>query len=213
MIIWRGLGFLAILIPIALFIMLAMILPKDSSYVGLGFSIGGILNWFVGKALNRENYRIKKDENTGQDVISINDHSMFWVKIEYWSVVFFFTGLSFVGKELENSMMDTIMSALAFISFLGIALYTFLNRNKKVKVISGKGVFQDGKVKSKDKQTGQSKFRIIKKDESTKADKISEPKAYGNKDKAKQEYFDKLRNNSGKLKSFEPTDHSEYMPK
>ncbi len=96
MIVWSGLGLLAVVFA-ALGSVGGIGLVDSTGGVGLGLSqdagvalgLGGaaIVNWFVGVWLNRRPGRELIDTQTGARVILRRRHRLFWVPLQYWSVV------------------------------------------------------------------------------------------------------------------------------
>ncbi|MCB0638752.1 MAG: hypothetical protein KDC54_19120, partial [Lewinella sp.] len=87
MIIWKGLGFLALVIPFACALLMQVIFGDAAMYAGIGYLLGGIPVWFLGKKWNAVPGRVLVDPKTGQQVEVKPEHSLFWVKMEYWGIV------------------------------------------------------------------------------------------------------------------------------
>lgn len=87
MIIWKGLGFLAILIPVVIVILLQIILGDDSIYAGIGYLLGAIPVWFLGKRLNAGVGQVVVDSQTGQQMTQKAEHTLFWIRMEYAAVI------------------------------------------------------------------------------------------------------------------------------
>ena len=89
--IWEGHGYLAGLIPVINFILFSLIpLPDDLFLKGLFISTGvsSYLLWIIGKRLNRNNRRRLIDPKTNEEVILKSNHSLFFIKIQYWGLIF-----------------------------------------------------------------------------------------------------------------------------
>ncbi len=96
MVIWSGWGVLAVLFAVVGAIGgiglvdaaggLGLGLPEDSGFA-LGLLVAAVVNWFVGTRLNRSLGRELIDANTGERVILRRQHTLFWVPMQYWSVV------------------------------------------------------------------------------------------------------------------------------
>lgn len=97
-IIWRGWGILAIIIPaitVLLIQLLAGALLGEGTYqqhnqwlFPLGLLIAAPIVWAVGRRLNHTAPRQLVDQATGETVTFRKRHSMFFIKLEYWSFVF-----------------------------------------------------------------------------------------------------------------------------
>lgn len=89
MIIWSGRGFVSVLVLILSFILLAQVFPEGySDYVFItSLLITAALSWFLGKRWNVA-VKVGIDEETGQDVSFKPNHSLFWIKMQYWGFIF-----------------------------------------------------------------------------------------------------------------------------
>ena len=96
-IIWRGWGILAALIPIAMLLFAALVgealVGADvySRSYGGWFSLLAVLAasatiWSLGRRLNRE-ARVFIDAETGARLAVRPNHSLFFIRLEYWSVI------------------------------------------------------------------------------------------------------------------------------
>jgi hypothetical protein len=102
MIVWSGKGFLSVLILVVSFGLLANILPKeqgDYAFV-LAFFITGAFSWFMGKKWNEQNARTVIDKATGQEILIKENHSLFWIKLQYWGPIFAAFGLVILIQNL-----------------------------------------------------------------------------------------------------------------
>lgn len=95
MFIWSGLGFLAALIPVAFFILCAVVFgiagkdtALDNPMVGLATAalLSSAMVWWLGRKLNTAPGRELIDPNTNQRVILRRRHTMFWIPMEWWSI-------------------------------------------------------------------------------------------------------------------------------
>jgi len=95
MIVWSGRGFLSVLVLILSFMFLVAIVPRDQSeYVfTLSFFTAGLFSWFMGKKWNEQEGRIFIDKTTGQEINFKPNHSLFWIKMQYWGIIFGVIGL------------------------------------------------------------------------------------------------------------------------
>jgi hypothetical protein len=95
MIIWQGLGILAIVIPLACNIVAQFIVPlifgTDFAHAGVLINsaslVGAIGVWFLGQRLNGRPSRILLDPETGEQVIWRARHTLFWIPMQYWCFV------------------------------------------------------------------------------------------------------------------------------
>jgi hypothetical protein len=102
MIVWSGKGFLAVLILIISFGLFVNVFPKeqgDYAFV-LAFFIAGAFSWFMGKKWNEESGRTVIDKVSGQEIILKENHSLFWIKLQYWGIIFSAFGLIILIQTL-----------------------------------------------------------------------------------------------------------------
>jgi hypothetical protein len=106
-IIWRGWGIvvigLALLAALAAGAVAEMVKADD---YGTGLLLGlflipiGVLTWFVGKRMNRDTVRNLVDPKTGEAVTVRNDHSLFFLRVEWWGPILAVAGLVVVISGL-----------------------------------------------------------------------------------------------------------------
>jgi hypothetical protein len=53
----------------------------------------GIATWYVGKRMNRDMDRKLVDPATSQEVVVRNDHSLFFVRVEWWGPILVVLGV------------------------------------------------------------------------------------------------------------------------
>lgn len=58
----------------------------------MGLWLAGVGCWFTGRSLNGRPGRTVTDKATGADVILKPDHSLFFIKLEYWGPILFVIG-------------------------------------------------------------------------------------------------------------------------
>ncbi|MEP3387564.1 MAG: hypothetical protein ABJO02_05215 [Reichenbachiella sp.] len=95
MIIWSGRGILTPLILVASIILFISISSEEIGVYTFPLSIllAGVSNWFLGKKWNNEPGRIVVDEATGERIELKSNHTLFWIKMEYWGALFGIIGL------------------------------------------------------------------------------------------------------------------------
>jgi hypothetical protein len=93
---WRGWGILTILIVAVTAIVVGALLHAlltaagrpDLAYlaVSLGLFAATAANWFIGRRMNSSEPRELIDTRTNQRVILHRLHTLFWIRMEYWSI-------------------------------------------------------------------------------------------------------------------------------
>ena len=96
MIIWSGRGILTPLILIAFIILSFSIYYEEVGTYTFPLSIllAGVANWYLGKKWNGAPGRIMVDEATGERFEYKPNHTLFWIKMEYWGVALGIIGLA-----------------------------------------------------------------------------------------------------------------------
>lgn len=102
MIVWTGRGVLSALVLIVVFIIFNSVLPREYRDYGfvLSFFVAAAFSWFFGKKWNEEQSKTFIDKTTGQEVIVSPNHSLFWIKMQYWGIIFGIIGLIFLVQAI-----------------------------------------------------------------------------------------------------------------
>lgn len=95
MIIWSGRGILTPLIIIVVNALFIFTLPQPivAYSLALGLLVSGIINWILGKKWNDKEGRILVDESSGERIEFKPNHTLFWIKMQYWGVLLGAVGL------------------------------------------------------------------------------------------------------------------------
>ncbi|MDG3583212.1 hypothetical protein [Galbibacter pacificus] len=144
MIIWSGRGFLIALVLFASLFAGFYFLPKESSDYGFVFAafLTGFFSWAFGRKWNRADNRVFIDEKTGQRFRIKNNHTLFWIPMQYWGIILPILGIVIL---FQNS---TLIAVIATIILVGIIIFQF-NRNKTKKPISNHGNLQTSPKRNK----------------------------------------------------------------
>ncbi|SDY20809.1 hypothetical protein SAMN05421736_101663 [Evansella caseinilytica] len=91
MIIWRGWGILNLIILILVAFLVHTVVPRglvnDKVLNAFVFIISGIIIWYAGKALNAKANRVMVDQETGEQYRMGNQHSFFFIPMQYWGPI------------------------------------------------------------------------------------------------------------------------------
>lgn len=106
MVIWQGWGILAVVLGFGGLVAAQALLnglggpgtyESDSSlWGGLGVVVGGIATAALGLRLNGKPPKVLLDEESGERVEVRSNHSLFWIKMEYWGAFLIVGGLAMV---------------------------------------------------------------------------------------------------------------------
>jgi len=96
--IWKGLGFLVIVIPAAIYALSMMLLGSESEVLYYWSSVvSGVVIWIVGKRLNSNKKDIVIDPETGEYLKDLREqHTFFFVPMRYWGIIFFVFGIIYL---------------------------------------------------------------------------------------------------------------------
>ena len=107
MIIWSGLGFLVPVIGCAALLFTGLISEKiagDAQFVqqhgwlsGVGMLVAAPLTYGFHRLLLLQKGRVVIDKETGHEVVLRSKHSLFFVPVKWWPVVFAVLGVVFVA--------------------------------------------------------------------------------------------------------------------
>ena len=104
MVVWSGKGFLSLLILVVLLFMCVTILPQNESEYGFTISLFGAswFSWVFGNKWNSKLERIFIDKETGKEIVYKGNHSLFWIKMEYWGIIFMTLSLIILAQNLTK---------------------------------------------------------------------------------------------------------------
>jgi hypothetical protein len=114
---------LVFIVALFLFVTILPAEHNDYGFVAACF-ITGLFSWHLGNKWNNVQRRIFVDEATGQNVIIKGNHSLFWIKMQYWGVIFSIIGIIVL---FQNSIMAAIIASIILVS---IIVYFYMNGNK-----------------------------------------------------------------------------------
>jgi hypothetical protein len=125
MIVWSGKGILSIAVLLIVFVLCLAVLPKaqsDYAFVIAAFAAAAF-SWFMGNKWNNQEARIVIDEKTGQRINLKSVHVLFWIKMQYWGIIFSIIGLVILAQK-------SIIAAIILAVFLSGIVY-FIYSGKK----------------------------------------------------------------------------------
>jgi hypothetical protein len=104
MIVWSGLGFLVAVIAfvclVATELLMESALHDDDFYQSHGWPklmamlVAAGLVWILGNHLNKKQGRRLVDPSTGEDVVLKPNHSLFFIRMEYWAGILVVLGIA-----------------------------------------------------------------------------------------------------------------------
>lgn len=135
MIVWSGKGILSIAVLLIVFVLCLAVLPKaqsDYAFVIAAFAAAAF-SWFMGDKWNNKEARIVIDEKTGQRINLKSVHALFWIKMQYWGIIFSIIGLIILAQQ---SIIATIISAV-LLSGIVYFIYTGKKSTNETTDING----------------------------------------------------------------------------
>ncbi len=124
-VVWSGRGYLTLIVWVVCVFLFVFVLPeayRNSYAPAIATFTTGIFNWFFGNKWNIQQAKIEVDEETGQQYLYKNQHTFFWVPMQYWGLV-----LSIVGIWLFYKYSLTI-SGIAAAIFIGMLVLHFTKK-------------------------------------------------------------------------------------
>lgn len=122
MIVWSGRGFLIAIVFIASMFASLSIIPKgyaDYNFI-VSFFITGLFSWYFGLKWNKDNEQIVIDEKTNKKLRLKNNHTFFWVPMQYWGVISSVLGIIIV---FQNSIIFGVVSSFILMGIIGLNFY------------------------------------------------------------------------------------------
>lgn len=128
MIVWSGRGFLIVIVLIATLFTVLGLLPKeygDYAFVIAAY-VAGIFSFVFGTKWNNKKARVLIDEKTGERILVKNNHSLFWIPMQYWGFIFAFLGTFILTQN--SILFGTIIAAI----LLGVVIIFILKQKQGV---------------------------------------------------------------------------------
>lgn len=196
MIVWKGLGILGILLPFIFGALLQFFFPENSWFPVLGYVVGSIPFWFFGRKLNANFVPDPNLDAFGNWITK--DHSAFFIPMEYWTLIYFFTGIPSL-TNISYGFLNFDRGLQIFAMYLGSVLLYFLYLKIR------KPASYDKHVKP-----------MFEKD--SKSEKPTEPSGSSkinnsNKSPEHKESFQNPTAAKENLRNFENSDHGRFLPK
>jgi hypothetical protein len=106
MMIWSGLGFLVAVITFLQLVLTEAVVERlfrDDTYYQthgwpklIAFLIAAAITWPLGNLLNGRSSRVLLDPQTGQEVVLRPNHTLFFIRMEYWAPILALLGVIFL---------------------------------------------------------------------------------------------------------------------
>lgn len=89
MLIWSGKGILSVLVLLVALVIAVMVFPDDQVMLSfaVAFFVAAVFSWHFGKKWNGQSKTVI-DKETGQEIELKQSHSLFWINIQYWGILY-----------------------------------------------------------------------------------------------------------------------------
>lgn len=141
MIIWSGRGILSFLVLILTMILCVFTIPRHYSeyYFIITLLVTGIFSCVFGIKWNYKNLKTYIDKETGKEVVLLNNHSIFWIQMQYWGIASILLGIVMLIQNLNKDgielYLNIILVLLAVLFLINFCLSIYKNNIKtKVKI-------------------------------------------------------------------------------
>lgn len=199
MLFFRGLGFLGLLIPFVFAIIAQLALGETSFNAGIGYIVGGITNFYLGRKLNKNGDPYYKSVKSILRYID-GRHSLFFIKLEYWSFIAFIIAI-LVMTPNSDGVFDKVLIAFGYL-LIFISILWFLREGRNI------GMQVD---KLKQKKEVVSKSKTTKKED--RFNKKSAKLENGNDSNIKSSFIEEMKKKRNTISKYPESDHSKFMPK
>ena len=207
---WRGRGIIAVIIPFVLILMPTFIGKDNQIVTAIMGMLAGMIVFGLGKRLNAHKQNFEPGQNELSTIIDIPKHSLFWVAMEYWGLLFLFFGLASLINELLALNYLDLIHGICVVGLLTMMIVNRRREKKYLKRIEGKANENVVKDESRYKNRLTKKSNIALSKDSNKSETN---KNAVKENSEKQKLYEELRNNRNKEVIFKPTNHKHYMPK
>lgn len=111
MVVWSGRGILSILVLILAIFICVSIFPKDWSDIGFSISlfVAAIFSFVFGMKWNTTEVKDYIDKQTNKEVGVLANHSLFWIKMQYWSIIFLVMQLAIISSNLNTTGIEFVL--------------------------------------------------------------------------------------------------------
>jgi hypothetical protein len=129
MIVWSGRGFLSLLVLILTMFLCISIFPDSfSEYCFIiSFFVAGIFSYVFGIKWNHKNLKTYINKETGKEVNLLSNHSLFWIKMQYWGIIFILLGIVILIQNLDKGGIELYLNI--FLGLLGIVCLVVFSIN------------------------------------------------------------------------------------
>jgi hypothetical protein len=86
MLIWQGWGLLAAVLPVAMVIVLDRIMGRSDWSSLVAVVLGAVVLWFLGRYLNSKADKKYIVPETGEEVVLVKRHTLFFIPMQYWAI-------------------------------------------------------------------------------------------------------------------------------
>lgn len=131
MIVWCGRGFLILVVYIASAFAFHYLYAEGTESLtnATAAFLTAAFSWYFGNRWNSAKGKIVIDEETGERFEIKNNHSLFWIKMQYYGIIFSGLGVMFLTR------ISITFAVIASIFLCALFAYIFLQTRKRNKAI------------------------------------------------------------------------------
>lgn len=117
MIVWSGRGFLSLIVLVlTIFLCTKVFSDSQSDFTFIiSFFVAGIFSYVFGIRWNHDKFSVYINEETGKRLNLASKHSLFWIKMQYWGIIFILLGIITLIQNFNKSGFEFYMNI-----FLGL---------------------------------------------------------------------------------------------
>lgn len=163
-VIWTGKGFLSPLVLIGTLFTSIWLLPdslNDYSFV-IAFFISAGFSFVFGKKWNNQLERIVTDDKTGEKLRIKSNHTLFWIPMQYWGIIFSILGIVIL---FQNSILLSIVAIVILTGFILMQFISNKPKNDKSKNAPSNSRFKSAKTRKKEEAEEEERLRIKSEEE------------------------------------------------
>lgn len=203
-------GILGALIPLGMLLLFSAVLGNTNLYAGIGGLIGCIITWMIGKKLNKGKGKMFISEESGKKKVLRNNHSLFWLNMEIWGIIFGIIGITSLLSDFINN--DLIIQISKPILIIIVIILAYRERKKEKQFLKS----HQNNYPLNEKRNIENKNRFS--DTSSNNKKVTPRKnlkptnLLTEEQKKKKKIYEELRNSRDKVVTYKPTNHNDFMP-
>lgn len=131
MLVWTGRGILIVIVYLLSALGFDFLFSKDNENLALAAAalLTAAFSWYFGSRWNNKTSRIVVDEETGERFEIKDNHTLFWIKMQYYGLLFCILSIVFLAK------VSALVAVITSVLILGLSVYIFLTKRKEDEIV------------------------------------------------------------------------------